>query len=108
MRITIDEKNRRVIATGSWKGKRVKAIAVCHPDDTFDKEKGEKIAKAKYRLKELEAKKSIHESNVRALEQHIKWVQRVLKDEVSICDNMERKSCALRKEVEEEINKIVE
>lgn len=108
MKLSVDEKNRRVIAIGSWKGKKVKAIAVCHPEDIFDETKGKKIAKVKYQLKELEAKKSIHESNVKALEQHLKWIERVLKDEVSICENMERKYLALKDKVKEEIDNIVE
>ena len=107
MKLSVDEKNRRVIATGSWKGKRVKAIAVCSPEDIFDAEKGKQIAILKYKTKELQAKKAIHFSNIKALEQHIEWANHVLQDERNIYNNMLLRLSKLEKENNKKIEEIV-
>ena len=47
MRIKVLPVYNRVIATGSYKGKRLKAVAVCN-EDNFDEALGIEIAKKKY------------------------------------------------------------
>jgi hypothetical protein len=107
MKLSVDEKNRRVIAIGSYKGKKIKAIAVCHPEDNFNAEIGKEIATLKYQIKEEETKRAIHESNVRALHEHIMWAYRVLDNETKIVNNMLVKIEKLKKKNEEKINNIV-
>ena len=107
MRIAVDKKNHRVIATGTYKGKNIKAIAVCSPDDVFDVEKGKKIATLRYSVKEREARLNYHKSNIKVLNEHKKWVEKVLADETEIVKNMSDKLNVLKSDVLSEINNIV-
>ena len=50
MRINFDDVNKAVIAEGYVKGRRVKAIAVCASDDTYDKKFGEQLVLANPRF----------------------------------------------------------
>ena len=107
MRLSIDKKNRRVIASGSYKGKKVKAIAVCSAEDEFDENIGRQIATLKYQVKEQEAKKAIHASNIKTLVEHIRWASKILEDETRIVDNMTKKIKELNEANNEKINNIV-
>lgn len=42
---------RKVIAVSTYAGRRVKGVAVCSSDDTFDKTKGERLAAARCNTK---------------------------------------------------------
>ena len=107
MRLSIDKKNHRVNASGSYKGKKVKAIAVCSAEDEFDENIGRQIATLKYQVKEQEAKKAIHVSNIKALVEHIRWVSKILEDETRIVENMTKKINELYEAYNENINNIV-
>lgn len=107
MRIAVDRKNNRVIAMGTYKGKKVKAIAVCHPGDSFDEQKGREIATLKYRLKEKEVRLDYHKANIKALNEHKNWVNRVLDDEMEIVSNMSRDVECLKVSTINRINEIV-
>jgi hypothetical protein len=41
------ETKNKVIATSTYAGKRVRGVAVCHPEDEFNYETGQKIAAAR-------------------------------------------------------------
>ena len=47
----IDEENKIVIAMSTYAGKSVVGIARCAPEDSFDVEKGKKLAAARCTLK---------------------------------------------------------
>lgn len=95
MKITVDEKNKCVIATGSYKGKRVKAVARCHPEDEFDVEKGKEIAKARYKIRYEMTRMEAHQQVIRRLTNIINWCYLVIADESRIVDNFYEKICKL-------------
>ena len=99
MKIVVDEKNRCVIATGTYKNKRVKAVAVCHPEDEFDVEKGKEIAKAKYKIRYEMARMEEHQRIVRRLTKFINWAYLVIADESRIIDNFHEKIYKLEKKL---------
>ena len=37
----------KIIATSTYSGKTVRGVAICHPDDTFDIERGKELAAAR-------------------------------------------------------------
>lgn len=41
------QSNNKIIAVSTYGGKTVRGVATCHPNDTFDLEKGKKIAAAR-------------------------------------------------------------
>lgn len=43
--------NQRVIAVSSYAGRRVRGVAKCSPEDTFDPDKGLELAKARCDVK---------------------------------------------------------
>lgn len=100
MRFYIDEKNRRVIATGNCKGRRIKAIAVCNMHDEFDAEIGKKVATTKYKIRELKTKQKIHQSNIKKLHNLISWCFRVIEDETKITNGITERLLELEKEDE--------
>ena len=108
MRICIDEKNKRVIAYGTYRGRKVKAIAVCSPEDTFDENIGKQIATLKYKIKEQEVKKEIHISRLKHLNNICKWACKVIDDEQKIIHEMNAKISKLKSQSEEKINEILE
>lgn len=90
MKITLIPDHNRVIATGTIAGKHVKSIVVCN-EDKFDAELGADLAKRKYKIAEKVAKKSLHESNVRALKDAIKWCENSIANEQSIIDGLDNR-----------------
>jgi succinyl-CoA synthetase beta subunit len=94
MKLVVDEKNRCVIAMGSYKGKKVKAVVRCHPEDTFDAELGKKIATQKYNFREVEKQIEIHESNLRALKRFTDWALRCIADEESHLEHLYKKKAS--------------
>lgn len=52
----IDEKNKTVIAVCKYNGHKVRAIAKCSPEDTFDIEFGTKLAIARCKSKLAKSK----------------------------------------------------
>lgn len=99
MKITVDEKNKCVIATGTYKNKRVKAVAVCHPEDEFDVEKGKEIAKTKYKIRYETARMEAHQQVIRRLTNIINWCYLVIADESKIVDNFHEKIYKLEKKL---------
>lgn len=91
MKITVDEKNKCVIATGSYKGKRVKAVARCHPEDEFDVEIGKEIAKAKYKIRYEKARMEWHRGISRKLWHIVSWACIVIADEDRIVKGLKEK-----------------
>lgn len=77
MRIKILPAHNRVIAAGSYKGKRIKAVAVCN-EDSFDEALGIEIAKKKYGIAKANAKLDIHKKNISALKDMIKWCENMI------------------------------
>lgn len=77
MRIKILPAHNRVIATGSYKGKRIKAVAVCN-EDSFDEALGIEIAKKKYGIAKANAKLDLHMKNISALKDMIKWCENMI------------------------------
>lgn len=77
MRIKVLSAHNRVIATGSYKGKRIKAVAVCN-EDNFDEALGIEIAKKKYGIAKCNAKLDLHKKNISALEDMIEWCQNMI------------------------------
>ena len=77
MRIKVLPVHNRVIATGSYKGKRLKAVAVCN-EDNFDEALGIEIAKKKYGIAKCNAKLDLHKKNISALNDMIKWCQNMI------------------------------
>lgn len=99
MKITVDEKNKCVIATGTYKSKRIKAVAVCHPEDEFDVEKGKEIAKAKYKIRYENERLKAHQQIIRRLTNIINWCYLVIADESKIVDNFHEKIYKLEKKL---------
>lgn len=97
MKITVDEKNKCVIATGTYKSKRIKAVAVCHPEDEFDVEKGKEIAKTKYKIRYENERLKAHQQVIRRLTNIINWCYLVIADESKIVDNFHEKIYKLEK-----------
>lgn len=64
--IYTDEKNRQVIAVCRYAGRKVRAVAKCAPEDTFDIEKGTEIAVARCEIKV--AKLKIQRASAKYLE----------------------------------------
>lgn len=91
MRIKFDDVNKVVIAEGYVKGRRVKAIAVCAPDDAYDKKFGEQLALAKYSYKETLTKIKCHESNIKSMKQEIASLMACIADEERIISSLDEK-----------------
>ena len=66
MKIKTDNKNRVVIAHGSYKDKKIDSVIICKEKD-FDEEFGKKLAKAKYKIKEKRIKIRNHEKEISKL-----------------------------------------
>lgn len=88
MKVKVQKNNKVTVATGSVKGRRVKAVVVCHPLDEFNEEKGVQLATQKYKIKEKEAKRNIHESNIKQLKAFIKWAENEIIQEEHIVSEM--------------------
>jgi len=74
MKIKFDKKNKVTIADGYYKGKKIRAVAVCHPEDTFDEEFGSDLVKRKYKIKQDFIKMNLHESYIKKLLTFVKWI----------------------------------
>ena len=57
--------DKEVICEYSWRGRRYYGKAKCHPSDTFDLEKGKKLAFARANLKVAEARKKLARAEYR-------------------------------------------
>ena len=77
MMIKVLPNNNRVIAYGSYRGKRIKAIAVCN-EDSFDKDFGVELAKKKYGVAKCKVKIDMHKKNISALKDMIKWCENMI------------------------------
>ena len=90
MKIHVDRKNNRVIAYGSYRGKRIKAIAHCR-EDFFNEELGIKIAKMKYDILQTKAQKQFHDNYVRELHKNILWSFHEIDAENDVLENLSHK-----------------
>lgn len=107
MKIRIDEKNRCVIATGTFHGKRLKAVALCSKDDVFDEEIGKKIVSSRYKILEEEYKRKSHTSYIKALHKIVSWAFSVIENETKIVNSLTEKIDRLKKEAENQIENLV-
>lgn len=87
MKFTISEKSKRVIATGSMMGRRVKAIAVCN-EPVFDETIGKEVARRKYKIAEKDAQISAHKARMTDLKDLIEWCQNEIAHEEVMIQNM--------------------
>lgn len=87
MKFTISEKSKRVIATGSMMGRRVKAIAVCN-EPVFNETIGKEVARRKYKIAEKDAQISVHKARMTDLKDLIKWCQNEIAHEEVMIQNM--------------------
>lgn len=90
MKIHVDKKNNRVIATGYYSGKKIRSIAHCR-EPVFDEDFGIELAKKKYSIKLVEAKKRLHERTVSELHRTILWCFHVMDYEQLIVANYNKK-----------------
>ena len=95
MKVKIDEKNKVCIAYGSFRGKKIKAVAVCKEPE-FDKIFGEKLARRKYKVKETYAKLKWHQSIINEMNQEIERLNAELKWHNKCADYLDSK---LQKEI---------
>lgn len=70
----------KVIALSTYAGKTVKGVAKCSPDDTFNKETGEKIAAARCNLKVSKRRARHAEKKLRqAIQRHYEAEQYLMR-----------------------------
>jgi len=89
MKIVVDKKNKAVIATGWYKSHKIRAVAVCHPEDTFDVDFGIELVTKKYKIKEKYVKMNIHESYMKSLDAECKWLKKEYDSEDKIINNLD-------------------
>ena len=77
MKIKVLPEHKRVIATGSYRGKRIKTVAVCN-EDNFDERFGIELAKKKYSIAKSKAKIDMHKKNIGMLNKMIDWCQKYI------------------------------
>lgn len=90
MKIHIDKKNNRIIANGYFRGTKIRTIAHCN-GDKWNEDFGVAVAKMKYKIKEQEVKKKLHEKYIRELHRMALWCYSVIKSETSIVDSLSDK-----------------
>lgn len=104
MKIHVDEKNNRVIATGYRNGRMIRAIANCQEPE-FNEEFGRELATKKYNIKYEMVRQREHESVVRALHRMVLWCYKVIDDEQEIINRIHTKvdnlSCDCKNFVDE-------
>lgn len=88
MKIFVDRKNKVVVAKGSVKGKKIKAVSRCNVDDTFDEKFGVEYTTKKYAVKESMAKADCHVKYVKALYNLVNWCNNQLDYELDILHDM--------------------
>lgn len=103
MKFTISEKSKRVIATGSMMGRRVKAIAVCN-EPVFDETIGKEVARRKYKIAEKDAQISAHKARMSDLKELIRWCQNEINHEENMISDMHK----IRDKLVEKFNSYVE
>lgn len=87
MKFTISPKSKRVIATGSMMGRRVKAIAVCN-EPVFDEKIGVEVARRKYKIAEKDAQISAHRARANQLRKIAEWCAKEAAHEDDMCHSM--------------------
>lgn len=99
MKITVEEKNKCLIATGSYKGKRMKVVARFQPEvEPEDEpevesevEDGKEITKAKYKIRYEKARMEWHRGISRKLWHIVSWACIVIADEDRIIEGLKEK-----------------
>lgn len=91
MKITVDSKNKVVIASEYHHSKKVTAISRCL-EDVFDENFGVDMAKRNLDLKMVRVKARDHESYRSQLKAIIKWCEKEIENETKIIDGMDAKA----------------
>lgn len=103
MKFTISPKSKRVIATGSMMGRRVKAIAVCN-EPVFDEKIGVEVARRKYKIAEKDAQISAHRARASQLRRVAEWCAKESAHEDDMCHSM----MEIRKNLEKNYHEYVD
>lgn len=103
MKINVDTKNRRVIASGSFAGKRIKAIAKCN-EDSFDREFGKSLAEKKFKIKSEEVKRDMHNKYIKDLYRQISWCEHQISYERGIVNALNEKIGSKKSEYDNFVN----
>ena len=103
MKINVDAKNRRVIASGSFAGKRIKVIAKCN-EESFDREFGKSLAEKKFKIKTEEVKRDMHNRYIKDLYNQINWCEQQISYERGIVNSLNEKIKYKKSECEDFVN----
>jgi adenosylmethionine-8-amino-7-oxononanoate aminotransferase len=79
MRIKIDEQNKAVIAYGGYRGKQIRAVAVCREPE-FDVDFGAELVKKKYKIRERYAKMRWHDKEITRLSKLRRQIDAMIAD----------------------------
>lgn len=90
MRIYVDKQNKCIVATGHYRGKKIKAVARCKEDD-FDEAFGTELVKKKYKIKKEMIKKDFHNSCIKKLHQRVLWCFNQIKYEEEVTASLVEK-----------------
>lgn len=103
MKINVDAKNRRVIASGSFAGKRIKVIARCN-EDSFDREFGKSLAEKKFKIKSEEVKRDMHNRRIKDFYNDISWCEQQISYEREIVAALDEKIKSKKSEYDKFVN----
>ena len=104
MKIKVDKENKVVVAYGNYRGKKIKAVAVCK-EPVFDEEFGMELARRKYKIRERYAKMRWHESWVSSLNYLKSKIDAMIEDHNKCADFLDSKMQSEINECEEFVNK---
>lgn len=107
MKIKVDKENKVVIAYGGYRGKRIRAVAVCK-EPVFDETFGTELAKKKYKIKERYAKLRWHESWVSYLNNLKHKIDAMIVDHNNCANFLDTKMQSEIQECEDFVNKYFE
>ena len=69
-----------VVATTKYEGKKVRAVARCHPEDTFDLKVGIRLAVLRCELEMYKMKRRILNNSLKGLAHNVKLWEEILRD----------------------------
>lgn len=78
--IYVIESRRMVVATTKYEGKKVRAVARCHPEDTFDLKVGIRLAVLRCELEMYKMKRRILNNSLKGLTHNVKLWEEILCD----------------------------
>lgn len=103
MKIKVDRENKAIIAYGGYRGKRIRAVAVCK-EPVFDEAFGTELAKRKYKIKERYAKLRWHENCVSYFTMLKRKIDSMILDHNKCADFLDAKVQSEIQECEEFVN----